>query len=335
MIKHLLLILIVLAGACADLGISLPKEPCKVQYNSNGVIFSQLKPDYSKTFVGGNVRYNIEVTNVGEKRADNIKVECKDKSELSCPDLIFNNDGKKPGFSLNPPDPTACIEGQAKQDQVAVTAKKKTGDEPAYFKLMLSYDYTSLSWSEVTLVSETQWKVRTQQGVKPVQKTYQSASPVKLELAVPDAPIVYNTFSGANNDFPITITLRNALSEYAYPRLSSGIFKDNRVDYVKLTAPEINGDFPILFVDTNCDEIKNSAKKNDKLTYLNSDVCTLKELKITTDEEKPESRLVTARITKQVGEEETYKITAEAKYNYVFKKASEQSVEITAGTAGG
>lgn len=305
--KHLLLLLIVVVGACAGSGGTGPKEDCKVQYSSSGVVISQLKPDYSKTYVGGKVRYNLEVTNIGEKRAENIKVECKDPSELVCLSIPFNN----VQFTLNPPDPAACIEGEVKQDTVSTDAQQATGEEPAYLRVMLSYAYSTLSWSEVTLVSETQWKVRTQQGIKPVQSAYNSASPVKIEIGVPDAPVVYTP--GGKNEFPVTVILKNMVEGYAYPQTSSG--DQYKVDSVTLTTPDNSN---IEFASSEC-------------TYgATHKTCTLSNVPITTEEDAPKSKTVTAKITSFTGEEETYKMNAEAKYTYVVKYASPQGVEIKA-----
>lgn len=306
--KCTLLILLVIIGACVDAGGSGPKENCKVQYSSNGVVISQLTPDYAKTYVDSTMRYSIEVTNLGEKRATNILVKCtNDPSELSCLAPIFGNTP----FTLNPPDTTACIEGEVKQDpRVEVKATEPTGEEPAYLRIMLSYDYSSLSWAEVAIVSEAQWQRRVQQGIKPVQSSYQSASPVKIELGVPDAPVV---FQQAGMEFPVTVTLKNAVDGYAYPQTSTK--EQYKVDSVTLTAPQESN---IEFASSEC-------------TYgATHKICTLSKVPITTEEDAPKSKIIKAKITSFDKEEEIYKLTATAEYTYVVKYASPQGVEIRA-----
>lgn len=306
--KRILLALIIVAAACTGIGI---KENCKTQYSDNGVVFSQLKPDYAKTYKGGTLRFNIEITNMGEKQAGNIEVMCTNPStaELSCPDpAVFYTKS-----TLNPPDPSACIEGEAGQKQIKVDARLPTGEEPAYFRARLSYDYSSLSWSEVNIVSETQWRIRTQQGVKPVQSAYQSAAPIKIELGVPDAPLVYEP--AGENKFPLTIALKNVFEGYGYPQTTGMLGDKNyRVSLVNLTAPSA-----VRFVSDKCKEGASPTQ-----------TCTLEDLEISTEDE-PKSYTVTAKIVSFQGEEETYKITAEAKYRYIVKEASQQGVEIKAG----
>lgn len=315
--RHVLLILLVLLSACADLASTFStKKLCGLEYNSNGVILSQIKPDYTKTYTGGKVRINVEVTNTGEQEAKNLEVMCTDDSELSCPDprVFFTKQ------ALKPPDKTACIEGDVAQKQVTVEAKTPTGEEPAYFKVRLSYDYSSLSWSDVTVVSEAQWKIRTQQGVKPVQSTYQSAAPVKIELTVPDAPVVYEP--GAK--FPVTVILKNAFEGYGYPQVTRGLaaslgvdyFKNNKVDSVVLTAPE-----GLVFV-KDCKEITG--------TTTESKTCTIEKAEITKEDDSPKSYVATMQIKTFKGEEESYKIKAVANYRYVVKEASANGVEIKA-----
>jgi len=304
--KQLLLLLMVVIGACVGAGGSGPKENCNVQYSSNGAVISQLKPDYVRTYVDSTIRYAIEVTNLGEEPATNIKVTCTNPSELLCLGTIFADKA----FPLNPPDTTACIEGETKQDpRVEVKATEPTGEEPAYLRVMLSYGYSSLSWAEVAIVSEAQWQRRVQQGIKPVQSSYQSASPIKIELGVPDAPVVFKD----GVEFPVTLTLKNTVDGYAYPQTSAG--DQYKVDSVTLEAPENSN---IEFSSSEC-------------TYgATHKTCTLSGVPITTEEDAPKSKMIKAKITSFGAEEEIYKLTATAKYTYVVKYASPQGVEIQA-----
>lgn len=302
--RALLLLILVFSSACVGNQTITPKEPCKVQYGTSGVVISQLKPDYAKVYTGNEVRYSIEVTNLGEVKATDISLKCTDDSELLCTNAIFNG----VPITLNPPDASACIEGALKQDQIITKAQIPTGQEPAYLKVKLSYAYSSTAWYDIVIISETQWKIRQQQGIKPVQSMYHSASPVVLEVYVPDAPVV--VVPAGANEFAITVTLKNAVEGYTFAQNAAGT--PNLVDSVVLKA--IPG---IAFISDKCAEGAGPTQ-----------TCTINNMPVTTEVDNPKSTMVKMKITSGVTEEAIYKVTAEAKYKYNVFYASPQGVEI-------
>lgn len=280
------LLMLVLCIGCIGTG---QKQMCDVRYNQAGVAVTNMQVDYPQIYAGNKLRLSLEVANLGDMIAKNVKLY------IIGPDNYFElPDGPViSSSSMAPPQPNECIEGELKSGLAVLESKKgKQSLEGVAVKLKLKYDYDSHAWADIVVLSEQQWNVRMQEGYVPKLYQYQSVAPIKIKMAVPAVPVI------ENSEFQVVLSLENVLAS-----ADATARKGTKEDVVESVTVTIPGSFE--FGDSG------ECVKQSETT------CKISGFKITTDPENVEEKKITIKLKDEESVlEENFKIKVDAEYTY-------------------
>ncbi len=284
--KKILFLLLILSLGCIETG---QKQVCNVKYNPTGVAVTDIQVDYAQIYAGNNIRLSVEVANLGDETATDITLN------VVGPDNYFTlpSGSVLSSTSMAPPDPNKCIEGELKNKLIVLESKSnKQALDGVPIKLKLKYEYKSHAWTDVVVLSEQQWAVRTQEGYVPKLYSYQSVAPIKINMVAPAVPVV------EDSEFQVRLSLENALASpdsKATKGTDAGV-----VEEVRVMIPE-----QFEFVG-----------KND-CASTSGRVCVIKDFDVTKDPENVIEKKIEVKLSDPTGLlEENFKINAEADYNY-------------------
>jgi len=305
--KWLLLLIPLLVLGCVSGGSE------KITYSDEGVSITYFEPDMSELSSGQPFNVRVQLQNLGEAEATNIKLDFYKFGS-------FTGVGEEEITSLSKPDPAAQLPGGIGEQTWRLTAPMVTGTNDIVTQelgLIVSYKYSTVARLEIPILPEDTYLQYKQEGKLPTKKEDSSTGPVKLDFDSPE-----NIFT-EDGTFTLTLNVENTGKGYITSKDGEKTLV-NTLSYAEISfagfedfVSVVNTDGDNEADDCDFDWVKGSTE----VTITNKQLWSTGKTKLTCEfkiEKKTESYpTFKARVDYTYNVEQTSKITVSGKRLYV------------------